>query len=50
MQDNELMVRRTIQEFNQIYRALERIFCAEREAAGSPFLCVLCSLNLRLVC
>jgi GNAT superfamily N-acetyltransferase len=35
MQDNELMVQRTIQEFNQIYRALERIFDKEKESGSS---------------
>jgi hypothetical protein len=38
MQDNELMVRRTIQEFNQIYLALERIFDKEKEIGGSTLL------------
>ena len=31
MQDNELMVQRTIQEFNEIYQALERLFKKELE-------------------
>jgi GNAT superfamily N-acetyltransferase len=31
MQDNELMVRRTILEFNQIYQALDRLFQKERD-------------------
>ncbi len=40
MQDNELMVRRTIQEFNQIYQALEKIFCTERECGRfTPLMC-----------
>jgi GNAT superfamily N-acetyltransferase len=35
MQDNELMVRRTIEEFNDIYRALERLFQKELETGRS---------------
>lgn len=38
MQDNELMVQRTIQEFNQIYLALERIFQKEKEGGRSTLL------------
>jgi GNAT superfamily N-acetyltransferase len=38
MQDNELMVQRTIQEFNQIYLALERIFYRERESGRTTLL------------
>jgi GNAT superfamily N-acetyltransferase len=33
MQDNELMVRRTIQEFHEIYVALEKLFKKELESA-----------------
>lgn len=35
MQDNELMVQRTIREFNDIYSALERLFKKERETGKS---------------
>jgi GNAT superfamily N-acetyltransferase len=35
MQDNELMVRRTIEEFNDIYLALERLFKKELETGQS---------------
>jgi hypothetical protein len=38
MQDNELMVQRTIQEFNQIYLALERIFRKEQEEGPATLL------------
>jgi GNAT superfamily N-acetyltransferase len=38
MQDNELMVQRTIQEFNQIYLALEKIFYKEKESGGTTLL------------
>jgi hypothetical protein len=35
MQDNELMVHRTIQEFHQIYRALEKLFREELDTGRS---------------
>jgi GNAT superfamily N-acetyltransferase len=35
MQDNELMVQRTIREFHQIYQALEKLFQAELTAGRS---------------
>lgn len=35
MQDNELMVQRTIQEFNEISRALEKLFKKEMESGQS---------------
>jgi hypothetical protein len=38
MQDNELMVRRTIQEFHQIYLALEKIFNQEKEIGRTTLL------------
>jgi GNAT superfamily N-acetyltransferase len=38
MQDNELMVQRTIREFNQIYLALERIFYKEKVAGRTTLL------------
>ena len=38
MQDNELMVQRTIQEFNQIYSALERVFKKEKESGRTTLL------------
>jgi hypothetical protein len=46
MQDNELMVRRTIQEFNQIYQALERIFYTERESGR--FTLLMCFMFTKL--
>lgn len=36
MQDNELMVQRTIREFNDLYSALERLFQKEQESGNSP--------------
>ena len=36
MQDNELMVQRTIREFNDLYSALERLFKKEQESGNSP--------------
>jgi hypothetical protein len=38
MQDNESMVRRTIQEFNEIYGALERLFQKELKNGSQPLL------------